>query len=536
MIFFLKNYSISELEALAVIWSLQYLRHLVYGKPITIITDHHALCWLKSIKDLTGRLARWAIKLAEFDYEIFYKNGKAHTDADYLSRHPATEATQEDEDEAEEIPTYLVETTQLEDMQRDDPDVMEIINAIINPNDPTIGIGLGRRAKNYKLIDNILYKKNASPAGSENLLVVPKTLIPEILFSHHSEPLAGHLGITKTLHRIKTRYYWDKLQKDVEKFVKGCPDCQARKGRSNVKPAGLLQPISVGLPFEKIGIDLLGPFRKSKNGKVMIVVATDYATRWAETKALPNGKAEHVAKFILENIICSHGSPRIILSDRGTVFMSEMVTELMKIMGVVSRFTTAYHPQCNGLTERFNKTLAEMLSIFTAADQTDWDVFLPHVTFAYNTSIQDTTQFSPFMLVHGREAILPTEANLGRQTDSETVDKIREKALRVRSLAVENIKSKQKYDKTRFDAKHRHLDFEPGEKVKVFTPVRKVGRSEKLLLRWFGPYYVLRKVGEVDYEISKGKPPNAKTDIVHVSRILPYFEEWTPTPITTGKN
>jgi hypothetical protein len=197
-------------------------------------------------------------------------------------------------------------------------------------------------------------------------------------------------------------------------------------------------------------------------------------------------------------------------------------------MGITNQYTTAYHPPCNGLTERLNKTLANMLAMYTNTPQTDWDEYLPHVTFAYNTSRQDTTKFSPFMLVYGREPVLPTEANLLEPKQTIDANEIREKALAVRSLAAQNIRDRQEKDKDRYDNKHRNIEFQVGDKVKIFTPVRKVGRSEKLLLRWFGPYYVTRKIGEVDYEIQKGPNKNAKKDIVHVSRILHYNDAWTP--------
>lgn len=163
-------------------------------------------------------------------------------------------------------------------------------------------IGLGKRAKNYRLIDDILYRVNSNPQGTANLLVIPRYLVREIIFSHHSEPTSGHLGIAKTLNKISTRYYWLHPQKDVEKF-KGCVDCQARKGQETRKPVGFLQPIPIGMPFERVDIDILGPFRKSSNGKTVIVVATDYATRWAETAALTKAKAGHVAKFLMQFII-----------------------------------------------------------------------------------------------------------------------------------------------------------------------------------------------------------------------------------------
>lgn len=516
-----KNYTITEIEGLAAVWALRYLRSLIYGKPVKVVTDHHALCWLKTLKDPIGRLARWAITLSEFDYTIEHKSGVAHKDADCVSRHPVLPP-----EEVEEVDTFLLETTDIQEFQNKDETIRKLVKAVEHPENASIG--LAKRAKNFRLENGVLYRINSNNTGRNKLLVIPKALVGEIMYSHHSEPLCGHLGMAKTLHKIKDRYYWDGLQKDVERFVKGCADCQARKGQQNRKPIGLLQPIPVGTPFERIGIDLLGPFRKSRNGNTMIVVATDYATRWAETKALPNGKTGPVAKFILENIVTRHGAPKYLLSDRGKVFQSELVNELIKKMGTTKQFTTAYHPSTNGLTERLNKTLADMLSIYTNTQQTDWDEYLGQVTFAYNTSRQDTTKFSPFMLVYGREPILPTEANLIPAEGPCTSNDIREGALAARNQAVRNIQKKQQSDKIRYDSKHRHVEYAEGDQVKVFTPFRKVGRSEKLLLRWSGPYYITKKVSDVDYEVQMGTSKNSKKDIIHISRILPYNDPWTP--------
>ena len=489
------------------------------------MTDHHALCWLKSLKDPTGRLVRWSIKLSEYEYTIVHKSGVAHRDADCISRYPVLKPGT---DEIDDVPTFIMEPEDVSKLQLDDPDLKEIINALKDPENAPIGTR--RRIKNFRIKNDILYKINPNSQGREDLLAVPKNLIGEIIYSNHSEPLSGHLGTTKTLYKIKNRFYWNGLQKDIEKFIKGCPDCQARKGQQNRKPIGLLQPIPVGTPFERVGIDILGPFRISSSRNTVIVVATDYATRWAETKALPSGKAGPIAKFLVQNIITRHGAPKYLLSDRGKVFQSELVKELLKQMGTTKQFTTAYHPSTNGLTERFNKTLADMLSIYTNTNQTNWDEFLNHVTFAYNTSRQDSMQFSPFMLVYGREPILPIEANMIEPPESLTSHTLREKALAVRNKAVENLERKQKIDKLRYDSKHRHVEYQEGDQVKVFTPIRKVGRSEKLLLRWFGPYYVTKKLSDVDYEIQKGRSNKSKIDIVHVSRIIPYHATWVPVP------
>jgi len=521
-----KNYTISELEALAVVWSLGYLRHFIYGRPVKIITDHCALCYLKACKDPNGKLARWAIKLAEYDYQIYHKSGALHKDVDCLSRNPVLQPTTQDELDAVEIPTYLIDSSEFDTEQQKDNNLRNLMKAIRDPDDSSVSAATRAKSKNFTLIDDVLHRKNFSGNGLDNLLVIPKHLIQEILFSNHNEPLSGHLGVAKTYHRIANRYYWDSLRKDVEKYVRGCPDCQSRKGPTNSKPQGLLQPIRVGQPFDKIGIDLLGPFRSSVKGKTMIVVATDYATRYVETAALRDGKAENVARFILENIINRHGCPRSILSDRGAVFRSEIVTNLLQKMGIQTSFTTSYHPACNGLTERYNKTLADMLSKFVSTDQRDWCQYIGHLTFAYNTSVQDTTKFSPFKLIYGREAVLSTEAQIIKENPYLTIQEMLDKTLIARNIAANNIHNKQNVDKDRYDSNHRHVEFRPGDQVKVFTPIRKIGRSDKLLLRWFGPYYILEKKGEVDYLVQMGKTANSKKDIVHVSRIAPYYDPW----------
>ncbi|KAK9730359.1 Integrase zinc binding domain [Popillia japonica] len=381
-----KKYTITELECLSAVWAVQRFRTYLWGlHHFTIITDHHSLCWLKSIgsKDHTSRLARWSLKLMEYNYTVEHKRGAYNNDADALSRYPCEAGTAMDQTETLDVPTNdadalsrypceagtAMDQTETLDVptfiatsykEESDPEIQNLSMAV---KDPFFGSSsLQRAAKNFTLINNVLYKRNVDASGESNLLVVPRSLRAEILFSYHNEPMAGHLGYARTLNKIQKRYFWYGLPKDVKKFVQSCQDCQARKGPTNVKPAGFLNPIPVGVPFQMIGIDLLGPFRRSSSGKTMIVVATDYATRWAEAKALPNGKAEAVAKFLLENVICRHGSPKQILSDRGAVFQSQLVTELLRIMGSNSSFTTSYKPSTNGLTERLNKTIADMLN------------------------------------------------------------------------------------------------------------------------------------------------------------------------------
>ncbi|GFX68294.1 retrovirus-related Pol polyprotein from transposon 412 [Trichonephila clavipes] len=240
-------------------------------------------------------------------------------------------------------------------------------------------------------------------------------------------------------------------------------------------------------PFHRIGIDLLGRFPKSAHGNKWIIVCTDYSTRYAITKALPTAEVDEIAKFLLEEIVLRHGAPRVIITDRGAVFRSRLVSSLVDLCNIDHRFTTAYHPQTNGLTERFNKTLADMLSMYVDVEQKNWDEILPFVTFAYNTAKQETTGFTPFYLLHGREAETTLDTMLPfcpNDFDDNNITKIAARAEESRQLARLHTLRAQDKDRRRYDSKHQMVSYAPGDLVWVYTPVRKVGLSEKLLRRY----------------------------------------------------
>lgn len=257
--------------------------------------------------------------------------------------------------------------------------------------------------RSFCVRSNVLYK-NFNRHATEHLLIVPSALHADILSASHDEPSSGHLGFTRTLARIRQHYYWPKLTQDVKHYVKMCRECQRRKAPPQ-RPAGFLKPIvPPAQPFQQIGMDLLGPFPKSHDGNRWIVVATDYMTRYCEIKALPRGTASEIAHFFMKNIVLRHGAPAVVITDRGTAFTAQMMEDVLQLSGTAHRKTTAYHPQSNGLTERINKTITDMLSMYVDRDHKNWDDILPYITFAYNTAVQETTGFTPFRLLHGREA------------------------------------------------------------------------------------------------------------------------------------
>ncbi|GFU21149.1 hypothetical protein TNCV_5115491 [Trichonephila clavipes] len=416
-----KNYSTTERECLAIVWATNKFRPYIFGKHFTVVTDHHSLCWLMNLKDPSGRLARWALRLQEHDFDVKYKTGKKHSDADALSRNPV-------EEETETPDKFLAVTTN----------------------------------------------------GKLWLPVIPKHLRADILRHFHDAPTAGHLGFAKTYDRIRKRFYWPGMYRNVVRYVMHCRECQRRKSVPQ-RPPGRLVPIPPAIaPFHRIGIDLLGRFPKSAHGNKWIIVCTDYSTRYAITKALPTAEVDEIAKFLLEEIVLRHGAPRVIITDRGAVFRSRLVSSLVDLCNIDHRFTTAYHSQTNGLTERFNKTLADMLSMYVDVEQKNWDEILPFITFAYNTAKQETTGFTPFYLLHGREA----ETTLGTMLpfcpndfDDNNITKIAARAEESRQLARVHTLRAQDKDRRRYDSKHQMVSYTPEDLVWIYTPVLDESRS-----------------------------------------------------------
>lgn len=522
------NYSTSEKECLAVVWAIMKFRPYLYGRPFKVVTDHHSLCWLANLRDPSGRLARWSLRLQEFDVTIVYKSGRKHEDADTLSRAPV-EICDKDMDEDGAFLGALT-ASDLIIRQREDAEIRLLIDHLEGKN-VTIPRHISRSLSTFCLRKGVLYKKNSGASDKEYLLVVPAALRDDILLACHDEPTSGHLGFSRTLARVRQTYYWPRLSSTVKRYVQSCRECQRRKSPS-LKPGGLLQPIAPpSAPFDQIGMDLLGPFPLSASGNKWIIVATDYLTRYAETKAVQRATAYEVARFFIDHIVLRHGAPSHVITDRGTAFTAQLIEDIFKLSCTQHRKATAYHPQTNGLTERLNKTIADMLSMYVDVQHKTWDQVLPYVTFAYNTAIQETTRFTPFRLVYGREVQTTLDAMLPHDTDASLTsdaEQLTQHAEEARQLARIHITKQQSTDARRYNLRHRQVEYQPGDQVWVWTPIRRQGLSEKLLSRYFGPYKVIRRVSEVNYEVipdgaasprRRQHPP----EIVHVVRLKPYF-------------
>ena len=232
-------------------------------------------------------------------------------------------------------------------------------------------------------------------------LVIPRSMKEEILYTNHNIPTAGHLGVKRTYSRIATNYYWKGMWRDTQRWVQSCPNCQMRKGNPK-KNIGIAFSVPTSTPFEVVGIDLLGPFNQTLKGNRHILVFTDHFTKWVEAVAIKRQDAKTIAKHFVEEIICRHGAPAKILTDRGRALLSETLQYINQDLQIQHLKTSGYHPQTNGVTERFNKTIIEMASMFVASDQKDWDIYIPYLLFAYRTTVHSSTKETPFFLVYGR--------------------------------------------------------------------------------------------------------------------------------------
>ncbi|KAL0130261.1 hypothetical protein PUN28_002097 [Cardiocondyla obscurior] len=229
----------------------------------------------------------------------------------------------------------------------------------------------------------------------------------KILKEYHDSPLGGHQGVNRTINRIKLHYNWPGMNKDIEKYIQKCENCQRNKLSRKTKMP-LIITDTPGKPFEKCALDIVGPLPITTAGNKYVLTFQDLLTKFSKAIALPNQEAATVAKAFATKIILEHGIPENILTDQGTNFLSEIFKQTCKLLKINKIQTTAYHPETNGALERSHRTLAEYLRHYLNEEQTDWDEWLPYAMFTYNTTPHTSTGFTPFELVYGHQAMLPT--------------------------------------------------------------------------------------------------------------------------------
>ena len=514
------KYQSYQKEALAMVWAIELFSHYVKGVPFTVVTDCRALLYLQN-NPLNSRVARWVLRLQEYDFKIIHKSGARHVVPDMLSRQPINDTKPYQEEELEKLynntkpygsifeeNTYIEssvltvrtrsKTVTFPDLDRkisDDKKSDISFDGLDNKHsgeDESKSVS-NKSHKKRKRVENALEQKaldegadlipekdnvetptrgffGAFPdvmSGDEDVwrkeqandlsieelntlqkrgvefatqtsnklltrvtrasrrgrqrevdeivetrrIYVPPTLRRFVLVTHHNLQMHGHQGGPRLKKMIGRSYYWPTLAKDAERHVASCLKCAKRK-TVRLKGQGLIEPALATRPWEVVGIDLVGKCIESEKGNNWILTIVDHFTRYPIMIPLPDKSAETIAQAIYENLICEHGSPKKILSDRAKELIANSIRVLYDKWGVKLVTTGGYNPEANGACERFHRWLHSAITCTYDRKTRNWDDLLKPLQFAYRMSVSDVTGYSPYYLMHGREATLPLEACL----------------------------------------------------------------------------------------------------------------------------
>ena len=526
-----KNYGISELETLGLVLAVRYFRPYLLGHPRTVYTDHAACLAILNTPKPSGKLARWALTIQEMDLTIKHKAGKKNTNADVLSRSPPTES-RTGQVNASKQPSYqptLPDLDEVRRLQQEDSHCSELVAYLTNgvlPDDELSCRKVILESKQFQVVDNVLYHEN--PAFPDrSCVVVSEPLRHALLKESHCGRFAGYLSEKKVYDRLRRHVWWKGMRNDVHKFCRACLECASWKGgrRTCRLP---LQSIPVGGLFHRVAVDIL-QLPITASGNRYVAVFMDYLTKWPEAFAIPDQKAETVARLFMEQIVCRHGIPEELLSDRGTNFLSSVIQEVCQLLNIKKINTSGYHPQTDGLVEKFNSTLIQMIAKSCTVSDRDWDTHLPishlpYLLFAYRVSAQASTRESPFFLVYGRDARLPTETVLSHVRSPYMVDVDDYKSDLLCSLslawklAAENNQAAQNRQKKYYDRLANEVELKVGDRVMVYMPSELQGDEHKLRRPYYGPYRVLN-VTETNAEVRLIDTPNDDPIFVNLNRV-----------------
>ena len=409
------------------------------------------------------------------------------------------------------VPSPINDIIKAEDLQREqrlDPSLTHYFKLA---EDSELKIGKDGSVAKFLTVNSILYREYQSPHVDGNnpiqQVVLPKKLRSQVMKIAHESLLGGHQGIKKTSDRILMNFYWPGIQGDISRYVQSCDICQRTfpKGRVQKVPLGDM-PI-IDTPFKRVAVDIVGPMEpRTARGNKYILTMVDFATRYPEAVPLKNIEAVTIADALVD-IFSRIGVPQEILSDRGSQFTSGLFAEVTKLLSLRQLFTTPYHPAGNGLVERFNGTLKTMLRRMCAEKPTDWDRYLGALLFAYREAPQASLGFSPFELIYGRRVRGPLtllkELWTGETPHEETrstyeyVFDLQNRLQDTCKLAHEHLKKAKEQQRAYYNKKARNRSFNVGEQVLLLLPTD----HNKLLLHWKGPFPVVGRQGQCDYQI-----------------------------------
>ena len=446
-----KQYAITELETLAVVWAVSHFHAYLYGNDVTVYTDHSAVKAVLETPNPSAKHARWWTKVygsGVRNIQIFYHPGKENMNADALSRNPLEEAPavfQPDEVQVAVIKatqsttdldihslltsdplsmngTSAAPTNEFVLSQQQDPELQEIIQFLtctLLPEDKATARKVAAQTHSFALLDGILYFIDVKH-NHQKRCVVPKQMRTQLMEENHTGPMAGHFSGEKLYRALTRHWWWPGMYSDVIKYCSNCPQCAIVNGSGGInKPP--LNPIPVQRPFQIIGVDVMD-LPVTEQGNRHVVVFQDFLTKWPLAFPVPDQKAVRLVKLLTEEVIPLFGVPEALLSDRGTNLMSHLMLDVCKKLGIHKLNTTAYHPECDGMVERFNRTLKTAIRKHAATYGSQWDRYLSGMLFAYRNIPHDSMGEKPSYLLFGVDCRTPTEAEFLNPTGLQLTD------------------------------------------------------------------------------------------------------------------
>ena len=543
-----RRYCVTRKELLAVINFVKYFRHYLYGRAFTVRTDHGSLRWLMKFKNPEVQIARWLETLSSYEFKIEHRPGRVHRNADGLSRIPCRQCGMTSA--GTDISGTVIHQVSAQNNDGDQVDIHKLQEESDDIKRLKSWILEGKRPKHTEIseasyflkclwlewprleVRDDLVVRRFEVLGTDIVwwqAILPLSQRRTVLRYAHDIKPSGHLGVRKSLNKLRQRYYWPGMRNDVSIYVAGCDKCRRRKGPIPSKHAPM-QVLRSGFPMERIAVDIAGPV--SNKGNKYILVVQDYFTKWVECFPMANMEAGTVAKIVVEEVVTKFGIPNKIHSDQGRQFESELFKEMCKLLQIEKTRTTAYHPKSDGMVEMFNRTLASMISMFVDENHSDWDELLPYMTMAYRATENETTGMSPNILMLGRETTTPLDiafempaaikAIPANQWVWELQDRMERAHKFVREQTGKSISRQKKYH----DRKLVFDNIQAGDSVYVLFPVRLVGCSRKWTSFWRGPYKVSKTLSDVLYEVNCGR--NGALQPIHIERLMKAADQTLP--------
>lgn len=496
-----RNWCAPEKEAGAVLLAIEHFRSYIWGKRFTVITDAKALTHVKSIStDGSSRLSRWAVQLNAYDLIIKHRPGVQSVVPDALSRDIGVI----DGDEEPEEDTFG-----------------EALRAKI--------LSEPERYANYKLegAKILRYERAKDDIGCFRFWwkeYVPPSSREAIIKRNHAQMC--HLGPEKCYNNLRNAYFWPKMRETIKEKVKKCEICKGAKSRAPATRVPMGASRNASVPFEMVAIDHWGPLPRSRKGNQYLLLVVDVFSKFVLLNPTPNTKANKTAKFMEEEVFLKFSPPKTLLSDNYRPMTGQIMSALLAKYRVERWTIPAYHSQANP-AERYIRVVSTMVRAMVmerATDQRDWDVDIPRIQWAINTSVSSTTGKTPFFVVYGRQA-LNSGADYNRVVSENTrlqmsTQQIEEEFQKMREeVKVHMLEAQEKF-RRQYDKKTRTTQFEVGERVwrknrELSSAVEHI--AQKLLPKYI-PANIIARVGPETFLIrDEGKTGVTK---IHANDLL----------------